>query len=119
MFILNANQSSMKMQSTTTTTARTANKTTTTTANKTKVINKNVNCLRIKWTYNRNSNMTKHVNKNYYNPIVYCRADTDRTSLDRLEIKIITAIQNTQQQQQPLVNNIPRSCEVGQSFVSL
>lgn len=64
--------------------------------------------------------MTKNLNPSYYSPIIYCKASTDTTSVDRVK------------EQQPIrknhadntttnsntIYNIPRSREVGQSFLS-
>ena len=57
--------------------------------------------------------MTKHLSLNIYRPIHYCKASTDSTSLDRLR-----TARNTEQGSHILIHDIPRSREVGQSYLS-
>lgn len=51
--------------------------------------------------------MTKHLNRTYYDPLEYCRASTDTTSVMRLK-----------SDRNVVVHEIPRAREVGQSYVS-
>lgn len=57
--------------------------------------------------------MTKHLSRDIYRPIHYCKASTDSTSLDRLR-----TAQTTEQGAEILIHDIPRSREVGQSYLS-
>jgi beta-1,4-N-acetylglucosaminyltransferase len=62
--------------------------------------------------------MTKYLNKNqHFDPVWYCKASTDTTSKDRL----YSTLQETAPSDHPTkveMYNIPRSREVGQSYIS-
>lgn len=52
--------------------------------------------------------LTKHLDPEYYHPILFCKAATDETSIQRL----------SRPQRETQVYDIPRSREVGQSYLS-
>ena len=58
--------------------------------------------------------MTKYLSRDIYRPIHYCKASTDSTSLDRLR----SAQTEEQEGNDIFVHDIPRSREVGQSYLS-
>jgi beta-1,4-N-acetylglucosaminyltransferase len=64
--------------------------------------------------------MTQHLNMNgtgpLFHPIDYCKADTDTTSTDR--VRLNHAFTNPNSSDSIQIHNIPRSREVGQSYIS-
>lgn len=61
--------------------------------------------------------MIKHLSRDIYRPIHYCKASTDSTSVDRLRTAQ-TDRGNDMNGHAPFIYDIPRSREVGQSYWS-
>lgn len=62
--------------------------------------------------------MTQRLDSRYYHPIVYCKAITDTTSLDRVRESRKQIHHDNNDDDIIVCYDIPRSREVGQSFVS-